>query len=440
MPSLCLACELVFASPFDLNKHKCGELAARYTVPDVGSRVSTAQEVMPHRICPACARLYLDRKGAPNANNTTPAHNIVSRDALKTDDTTKRAFLQHRIGASSIAQAGLETYANMLMVYFILHFDGLISKSTLPGYRVWTDDNNKALEGWDFVTSFIAARPDYLFRDSPARPKFPYAVGDGDRDDTEFSYQGLLDILFGTLATSKSRDKAVDVADWDASASAVDKVSAILKAVKGIAPSDSYADTYCQTQDGAQCDTCEKRQGEANLLTRYHAAKKFIGQTCKRLDGGSERWDARSLGLLSFVGLQFCCNDGGYRVSSIEDISEEWLTKAVFWQLARHLGKLGDDLAAKKATSPLVELLHKNFQAFSQFYVLSFLRLSAGDYATGNGAFEKGSLSDGVKAWLKKVDEKGANTTVRVNVSQRRFVLETGSLVGGKACLLEPAY
>jgi len=439
MPSsLCLACERSFPSIAELQRHKCGETAAFYTVPTVGRRQASDPSVMPHRICPACARPYGDRKSSIADKFTIAAHNIISRDALKTSPTMKRKCTEVLTGTSSLDLPGLGTYANLLMVYFVLHFDGLISKATLPKYRLWTDGNNNVLSDWAFIRSFLDAHPKYLFHPSPGRP---FGTGDGDRDDEQFSYKGVLDILFGTLAGSVPRDRTVEPLDWDYGANAATKIRTILAAIDGVAPSDSYVTNYCQTDmRGPQCNVCEKRQGEANLLTRFHAAKAQVGKSYSKGDGTRPKWALDSEGLLSFVGVQFCCNERGSRETSLDKISEEWLMKAVHWQLGRHLEKVKETLESKRAhrDNPVLELLSKNFGAFSEFYFLCYLRLSAGDYADADGKYELGSVSDGVLHWLGKEDSTGAGTTVAVSLRQRRFDLVEGALVGGTACLLTP--
>ncbi|NOK36616.1 hypothetical protein HMI49_25745 [Corallococcus exercitus] len=386
--------------------------------------------------CPACARPFVSRK-VLGGNNRTPAHNIISRDALKLTGAIKDYYGEKVLGNKMATEVG--GYGNTLLVFFLLHFDGLMTSGAVPLYHA------PEAPLWTAVKDFLQKDGGRAFLFS-AGAAHPFGLGNGDRYDKDFSHQGLLDRLFGVLAKTKSRRREPPQADWDFTASTVQKAKTLYKALEGysLAPKDSYTTNYCQTLLDAQCGTCESRQGEANLLCRYFAARNAIGQQ----NSAQVTLTATSGDLLNFIGLQFCCGAAGEPVTSVTDISEEWLTKVTVWQLYRHLESMRVTLKEKifgnqrhtiSRDGPIpviLETLLHNWNAFSLFYTLAYLRISAGDYDDATQLFSLGKLSAALETKLKTADTKAADEISQTNVALRRFAprKDGGASIGGVAC------
>lgn len=430
MAFLCASCECLFATPIELNAHTCGGLSLYYLNRNRTRRIYNDRSVSPWLYCPACARPFGLRTGI-GGQNSTPAHNIISRYALRANMSMERANKATLIGDSITNIEGLSTYANILLAYFFLHFDFAISQQKIPQYRIELTKRGKPISLWKFVQKFMSDNKGYLFAESP---NHPFASGDGDRYDAEFSHRGLLDRLFGASPQTIARKKPAKEKDWNPEDSPKNKLTAIIAAINGIAPNDSYTKFYCQKGTGAQCAICEKRQGEADLLCRYYAAKAAVGTRI-----GLVQLAAGSMSLLSFIGLQFCCNKDGVAVTSLDDVSEEYLMKVTCWQIYQHLKSLfktlKNDLRRRK--NVMLEVFYANWIAFSRFYSLCSIRLAAGGYTRRN-RYQRGLVSDGIFAKIRQLDDVANTDTCQLNTLCRRFSLTEGDLRGGKACLLKP--
>jgi hypothetical protein len=430
----CGRCTREFLHPATLEKHDCGGLAAIYQTPQ-GPRAKEHADVTGLCYCPACARPFVSRK-VVGGNNRTPAHNIIARDGLKLTGGMKDHYGEELFGDKQADAVG--SYGNVLIIVFLLHFEGLMTSKSVPIYRF------KKEKLWLAVKAFLeGGGRDFLYSTGN---KYKFGLGDGDRWDTEFSLEGLLDRLFGSLAHAKDRRKEPKEADWKPNDSLSAKAKAIFKSIAGLAPKDSYTTYYCQTGLDAQCGTCESRQGEANLLCRYFAVKDVIGKQ----NSANVIWTEDAPDLLSFIGLQFCCDDKGDPCTSVDGISETWLTKVTVWQAYRHLTSILTTLKekifgnqfhpiARDTPIPVVlETLYYNWGAFSLFYTLAFLRVSAGDYDDNTQLYALGQMSDALQKKLHKVDDKASDETNALNLASRRFQLkeDSGASIGGVACAL----